>query len=339
MKTLRTPDDRFADLPGYPFAPRYADLPDPDGGTLRMHYVDEGPADAEPILCLHGQPTWSYLYRKMIPRFVAAGYRAVAPDFVGFGRSDKPTGRADYTYERHVEWLKAFLAGASLTNITLVCQDWGGLIGLRAAAEVPERFARIVAANTGLPDAPGVADADAGGIGETMRAYQAGLPVHQGVADMAAAMLGDTSGMGFLHWVKFCSETTTLRVSEVVGHMGANGLTEGAAAGYDAPFPEDRYMAGARQFPSLVPIMPDNAAIPANRAAWRVFEGWEKPFLTAFSDRDPVTAGAYKRFQESVPGARGQDHVTIEGAGHFLQEDAPDVLASAVLKFVADNPL
>ena len=344
MKTLRTPDDRFADLPGYPFAPHYmdvpeSDVPDPDGGSLRMHYLDEGPADAEPILCLHGQPTWSYLYRKMIPRFVEAGYRVVAPDFVGFGRSDKPTERTEYTYERHVGWLKAFLAGVGLTNVTLVCQDWGGLIGLRAAAEVPERFARIVAANTGLPDARGVADADADRIGTTMRGYRAGLPVHQSVSEMAAAMFGDSSAMGFLHWVKFCAETTTLRVSEVVGHMGDNGLTAGEAAGYDAPFPEDRYMAGARQFPSLVPIMPDNAAIPANRAAWRVLERWEKPFLTAFSDGDPVTAGAYKRFQESVPGARDQAHVTIEGAGHFLQEEKPDELAAAVLTFMADNPL
>ncbi len=242
MRSLRTPDDRFADLAGYPFEPHYAEVPDPDGGTLRMHYLDEGPADAEPILCLHGQPTWSYLYRKMIPRFVEAGYRVVAPDFIGFG---------------------------------------GGLIGLRAAAEVPERFARIVAANTGLPDARGVADADAGRIGAAMRAYQVGLPVHQSVAEMAAAMLGDTSGMGFLHWVKFCAETTTLRVSEVVGGIGGNGLTQGAAAGYDAPFPEDRYMAGARN----------------------------------------------------------QRHVTIEGAGHFLQEDKPDELAAAVLTFMADNPL
>ena len=303
-----------------------------------MHYLDEGPADAEPILCLHGQPNWSYLYRKMIPLFVDAGYRVVAPDFIGFGRSDKPTQRSDYTYERHVEWLKAFLAGVGLENITLVCQDWGGLIGLRAAAEVRERFARIVAANTGLPDARGVADADAGRIGEAMRAYQVGLPVQQSVAEMAAAMLGDTSGMGFLRWVKFCAETTTLRVSEVVGGVGGNGLTQGEAAGYDAPFPEDRYMAGARQFPSLVPIMPDNAAIPANRAAWRVLERWEIPFLTAFSDRDPVTAGAYKRFRVDVPGTRNQRHVTIEGAGHFLQEDKPDELATAVLTFMADNP-
>ena len=339
MQSFRTPDDRFADLAGYPFAPHYAEVPAPDGDTLRMHYLDEGPADAEPILCLHGQPTWSYLYRKMIPLFVDAGYRVVAPDFVGFGRSDKPTQRSDYTYERHVEWLKAFLGAIDLTDITLVCQDWGGLIGLRAAAEVPERFARIVTANTALPDADGVADDDAANIGDRMRAYMASLPVHRSAPEMGMAMASDTSGMGFLHWVKFCAETPVLKVSDVVGFSSGGLLGEAESAAYDAPFPNDSYMSGARQFPSLVPIMPDNVAIPANRAAWRVYEGWEKPFLTAFSDNDRVTAGRQVPFQERVPGARNQRHVTIEGAGHFLQEEKPGELAGAVLTFMDDNPL
>ena len=337
---LRTPDDRFADLPGYAFAPRYAELPDPDraGKTLRMHYVDEGPAQAAPILCLHGQPTWSYLYRHMIPLFTAAGHRVVAPDFIGFGRSDKPPRTDDYTYARHVDWLKAFLNATDLTNITLVCQDWGGLIGLRAAAEEPQRFARIVAANTGLPDAHGVSDADAGHVSATMRDYYATLPVHQSAPAMGMAMRGDQSGMGFLHWVKFCAETPVLKVSDVVRVSGGR-LGDADAAAYDAPFPDDSYMAGARRFPSLVPIMPDNPAIPANRAAWRTLEQWHKPFLTAFSDGDPVTAGAHVRFQQSVPGAKRQEHVTIAGAGHFLQEEKPAELANAVLRFIADNPL
>ncbi len=335
---LRTPDDRFAELEDFPYAPRYVEVADPDGGALRMHYVDAGPPQAAPILCLHGQPTWSYLYRKMIPPLADAGHRVVAPDFIGFGRSDKPAERSDYTYARHVDWLKSFLDALDLNDITLFCQDWGGLIGLRAAAEQPGRFARIVAANTGLPDAEGVADADAKRVGDAMRSYYASLPVHQSAVEMGMAMRGDRSGMGFLHWVKFCAETPTLRVSDVVRVSGGGQLGDAQAAAYDAPFPSDRYMAGARQFPSLVPIMPDNPAIAANRAAWQVFEQWQKPFLTAFSDGDPVTAGRHVRFQESIPGARRQQHVTIVGAGHFLQEEKPNELASAVLQFIADNP-
>ena len=335
---LRTPDDRFVELEDFPYAPRYVEVADPDGGALRMHYVDAGPPEAAPILCLHGQPTWSYLYRKMIPPLADAGHRVVAPDFIGFGRSDKPSERSDYTYARHVDWLKSFLDALDLNDITLFCQDWGGLIGLRAAAEQPGRFARIVAANTGLPDAEGVADADAKRVGDAMRSYYASLPVHQSAVEMGMAMRGDRSGMGFLHWVKFCAETPTLRVSDVVRVSGGGQLGDAQAAAYDAPFPSDRYMAGARQFPSLVPIMPDNPAIAANRAAWQVFEQWQKPFLTAFSDGDPVTAGRHVRFQESIPGARHQKHVTIVGAGHFLQEEKPNELASAVLQFIADNP-
>ena len=338
MQCLRTPADRFDDLDGYPFAANYTHVPDPDGGELRMHFVDEGARDGEPILCLHGQPTWSYLYRKMVPIFVDHGYRVVAPDFVGFGKSDKPSAREDYTYERHVGWLKALLENLQLERITMVCQDWGGLIGLRVAAETPGRFARIVTANTGLPDARGVDDAKKTEIGDSMRAYYAGLPVHQSAPEMGAAMREDTSGMGFLHWVKFCAETPNLKVSDVVKFSGGE-LADAQAAAFDAPFPDDSYMAGARQFPSLVPIMPDNPAIEANRAAWRVLESWDKPFLTAFSDRDPVTAGAHVRFQETVPGAKGQQHVTIEGVGHFLQEQAPEALASAVVEFMAANPI
>ena len=335
---LRTPEHRFADLPDWPYAPNYVDVPDPDSGTLRMHYVDAGEPSAAPILCLHGQPTWSYLYRKMIPPLAAAGQRVVAADFIGFGRSDKPDERQDYTYAHHVDWLLAFLDALDLRGITLVCQDWGGLIGLRAATAQPDRFARIVAANTALPDGEGVADADASRIGDAMRSYYTGLPVPQSAAEMGKAMRSDQSGMGFLHWVKFCAETPTLRVSDVVRFSNGGQLGNAEAAAYDAPFPDDGYMAGARQFPSLVPIMPDNPAIPANRAAWKVLEQWQKPFLTAFSDGDPVTAGRHVRFQETVPGAKGQRHPTIAGAGHFLQEQKPAELAAAVLQFIDDNP-
>ena len=340
METLRTPDSRFENLKGYPFAPHYVDVPNPDGGApLRMHYVDASPDQAEPILCLHGQPTWSYLYRRMIPIFAAAGHRVIAPDFIGFGRSDKPTKREDYTYARHVEWLQAFLTALDLRDVTLVCQDWGGLIGLRAAAQAPGRFARIVAANTGLPDAQGVPDDQVAEVSKRMRAHYDGLPTHQSPQEMAMAMAGDTSGWGFLNWVKFCAEAPRLVVSELLTLTTGGGIDPAEAAAYDAPFPDDAHMAGARQFPSLVPIIPDNPAVPANRAAWRVFEAWEKPFLTAFSDGDPVTAGAHTRFQETVPGAKGVKHVTIEGAGHFLQEQKPVELAGAVLQFMTDTPL
>ena len=339
MTTVRrTPDGRFADLAQYPFEPNMANVAAADGEALRMGYVDEGPTDAAPVLCLHGQPTWSYLYRKMIPIFAAAGHRVVAPDFIGFGRSDKPARRQDYTYARHVDWLVSFLDALDLQRITLICQDWGGLIGLRAATVRPERFARIVTANTALPDAEGVDDATAKSVGDRMRAYYDSLPVHQSAMRMGAAMVADRSGMGFLHWVKFCAETPVLRVSDVVRFSSGGTLGEEEARAYDAPFPDDSYMAGARQFPSLVPIMPDNVAIAANRAAWRVLEAWQKPFLTAFSDRDPVTAGQHERFQRVVPGAQNQKHVTIEDAGHFLQEEKPQELAKAVLDFMAANP-
>ncbi len=339
MQTVRTPDDRFADLPGYPFAPRYAEVPDGAGASLRMHYVDEGPADGELVLCLHGQPSWSYLYRKMIPLLTAQGYRVVAPDFVGFGRSDKPVDRADYTYANHVAWLKALLDTLDLQQITLVCQDWGGLIGLRTAAEVPERFARVVTANTGLPDAQGIEGDAVAQVSAAMQAHYDELPVHPSAPEMGMAMQSDASGMGFLHWVKFCSESAGFRPEDVVLFSCGGQLDAAETAAYAAPFPDESFLAGARQFPSLVPIRPDNPAIAANRAAWAVLEQWQKPFLTAFSDSDPVTAGAHVRFQESVPGAAGQPHVTIEGAGHFLQEQAPEPLTSAVLAFMRANPL
>jgi haloalkane dehalogenase len=335
MEYVRTDDTRFANLPGYPFEPHYTEVPDFEGGTLRMHYVDEGAGPV--ILCLHGQPSWSYLYRKMIPIFVEAGYRIVAPDFIGFGRSDKPIERSNYTFANHVAWLKALLEALDLGGITMVCQDWGGLIGLRTAAENPDRFARIVAANTGLPDAQGITDDKVAEISQQMRDYYDSLPIHANAVEMAMAMGGDDTGMGFLHWVKYCAESPGFSPQEVLTLSTGGVLSEAEQNAYGAPFPDENYLAGGRQFPSLVPIMPDNPAIEANRAAWSVFEKWDKPFLTAFSDSDPVTAGGHVRFQQSVPGAKGQPHITIKGAGHFLQEQAAEELAEVTIKLISSS--
>jgi len=332
MESIRTPEACFDNLPDFPFAAHYQQVPDGEGGELRMHYLDEGPADGQVVLLMHGQPSWSYLYRKMIPFFVDGGYRVIAPDLIGFGRSDKPTQRADYTYANHVAWVKSLLEALNLNAITLFCQDWGGLIGLRVAAENSERFAGIVISNTGLPDSKGVAEEDLLEASKPMAAYYETVPVHANALDMAVAMGGDESGMGFMHWQKFCAESEGFRPEDVLALMLP--LSEQEKAAYAAPFPEEAYLAGARQFPTLVPIRPDNPATLANRAAWAVFEQWDKPFLTAFSDSDPITAGAELRFQKSVPGAQGQPHITIEGAGHFLQEQAPQALAEATMKFM-----
>ena len=293
IESLRTPDARFVGLPGYPFRPHYLDV---DG--LRVHYLDEGPPGAHPLLCLHGEPSWSYLYRKMIPVFVAAGHRVVAPDLIGFGRSDKPVRREDYTYQRHVDWMRGVLIGLDLRNVTLVAQDWGGLIGLRLATEHPERFARIVAANTFLPT-------------------------------------GDRPpGEAFLAWRRYSQETPDFHVGGIVKGGCATELSDEVIAAYDAPFPDDRYKAGARQFPTLVPASPEDPAAVPNRKAWEVLRRWEKPFLTAFSDRDPITHGADRLLQESIPGTRGQPHTTIVGGGHFLQEDRGEELARVIVDFI-----
>lgn len=300
MEILRTPDERFADLPGYPFAPHYVDVPRGDGsGDLRIHYVDEGPRGADVVLLLHGEPSWSYLYRKMIPVLTGAGLRAVAPDLPGFGRSDKPASRTDYTYQRHVDWMKAFLDAADdLHHLTLVCQDWGGLIGLRLVAEDPDRFDRVVAANTFLPT----------GDGQPSQA--------------------------FLNWQRFSQDVPELPIGTILQGATVSELPPEVVAAYEAPFPEERYKEGARQFPVLVPTSPDDPAAPANRAAWEVLRTWTKPFLTAFSDGDPVTAGNDVPLQERIPGAKGQPHTTLPGGGHFLQEDVGEQLADLVVDLV-----
>ncbi|HKY67666.1 MAG TPA: haloalkane dehalogenase [Acidimicrobiales bacterium] len=303
MDTLRTPDERFVDLPDFAYAAHYVEVPDGDGGRLRVHHLDEGPPDGEVVLLMHGEPSWCFLYRHMIPVLVDAGLRCIAPDLVGFGRSDKPTDRSDYTYARHVEWMRAaVLDRLDLRDITLVGQDWGGLVGLRVAAESPERFARIVVANTGLPT-------------------------------------GDRAPTdAFLSWQRFSQEAEDFPVGGIVNGGCTTDLSPEVVAAYDAPFPDDTYKAGARSFPTLVPTSPDDPAADANRAAWEVLGRWDKPLLTAFSDADPITRGGARPFEKLVPGAQGRPHATIAGAGHFLQEDRGPELARVIVELVAATP-
>ncbi len=296
MHALRTPEERFVDLPDYPFEPRYVDI---DG--LRMHFVDEGPADGAIVLLLHGEPSWSYLYRKMIPPLAAAGLRAVAPDLIGFGKSDKPAAKSDYSYAGHVAWLRSFITALDLRGIALFCQDWGSLIGLRVAAENPERFARIVLGNGGMPT----------GDEEFPRA--------------------------FLIWRAFARWSPWFPIGRIVQAGTVSELSSAEMAAYDAPFPTARYKAGARAFPTLVPTEPDNVASDANRRAWESLSRFDKPFLTTFSNRDPITRGGERPFLARVPGAQGQPHVKIDNAGHFLQEDKPDELAEILIRFAYDR--
>ncbi|WP_164702597.1 haloalkane dehalogenase [Modestobacter sp. KNN46-3] len=303
MDALRTPEDRFTDLPEFPYEPRYVEVDDGDGGRLRMAVLVEGPDDGETVLLLHGEPSWSFLYRRMIPVLTAARLRVVVPDLVGFGRSDKPTELTDYSYARHVAWLRqALLEELGLTDLTLVCQDWGGLLGLRLVAEHPERFTRVVVANTGLPT---------------------------GDHPMSEA---------FLAWQRAAAGMTDMQVGRIISNGTATEMASEVVAAYDAPFPDSRYKAGARVFPSLVPTSPDDPAAAANRAAWGVLRSWEKPFLTAFSDSDPITGGGDAVFQKLVPGAQGMPHTTLAGGGHFLQEDVGPQLAQVTVDLLAATP-
>lgn len=298
MHVLRTPDDRFAALEGWPYQPHYAQITDADGTALRLHYIDEGPRDAAPVLLMHGEPSWAYLYRKFVPPLVAAGHRVIAPDLIGFGRSDKLAARTDYTYERHVAWMSQWLTGLDLNDITLFCQDWGGLIGLRLVAAYPERFARLVIGNTGLP-------------------------------------IGTGWSEGFDSWLKFSQSVQEFPVGFIVNGGTQRDLTSAEIAAYDAPFPDESYKEGARQFPTLVPITPEHGSVAENKAAWEVLGRFEKPVLTCFSDKDAVTAGGEKVIIERIPGAKGQPHTIIKGGGHFLQEDAADELSALINDFIA----
>ncbi|MEU5264865.1 haloalkane dehalogenase [Amycolatopsis sp. NPDC021455] len=299
MRLLRTPDDRFTDLPDFAFEPRYAELADPYGGVIRVGYVEAGPSDGPPVLLLHGEPSWSFLYRKMLPVLAAAGLRAIAPDLVGFGRSDKPGDQADHTYARHVEWMRGFAFDAlDLRDVTLVGQDWGGLIGLRLVAAEPSRFSRVVAANTGLPT---------------------------GDVDMPAVWHSFREAVG---------KAPVLDIGRFVQSGCAAPLPPSVRAAYDAPFPNEMYKAGPRAMPSLVPYRPDDPASAANRDAWKTLTELDLPFLVAFSDGDPITGGMAPVLRRAMRGAQGLEHPVIAGAGHFLQEDAGEELAEHVARFV-----
>jgi haloalkane dehalogenase len=302
MQTLRTPADRFDGLPGFAYQPRFADVSDGTGGRLRMAWVEDGPVDGPVVLCLHGEPTWSFLYRTMIPVLAGAGLRVVCPDLVGFGRSDKPVSRDDHTYARHVEWVRELAFDVlNLRDVTLVGQDWGGLIGLRLAAEHPDRFARLVPANTGLP------------TGE----YRMPEVWHQFRAAIQNAPHLDIG--------RFVQSGCRTRLAPEV------------LAGYDAPFPDDAYTAGPRAMPGLVPTTVDDPASPANRAAWAALGTLPTPMLVAFSDGDPITGPMAPILRRHAPGAQGRDHPTITGAGHFLQEDAGVTLAEHIVAFVRET--
>jgi haloalkane dehalogenase len=294
MQVLRTPEDRFADLPGFGYSPRYA-----DAGGLRLAYVEAGPPDGEPVLLLHGEPSWSFLYRKVMPVLADAGLRVIAADLAGFGRSDKPADVADHTYARHVEWMRALAFDwLDLRGLTLVGQDWGGLIGLRLVAEHPDRFARVVAANTGLPTGD------------------------QPMPDV---------------WLRFREIVRTapaLNVSRLVQSGCQTQLSPEVLAAYEAPFPDPAFMAAVRAMPNLVPTTPDDPASEANRAAWRRLAAWDKPFLVAFSDRDPITGAMAPILARTIPGAAGLEHPVIAGAGHFLQEDAGERFGTVIADFI-----
>jgi haloalkane dehalogenase len=298
VKVLRTPAERFTDLPDFGYPPRYADL-----GELRLAFVETGPPDGEPVLLLHGEPSWSFLYRKVMPVLADAGLRAIAADLAGFGRSDKPAEIGDHSFARHVEWIRALAFDhLDLRDLTIVGQDWGGLIGLRLVAEHPDRFARVVAANTGLPTGD------------------------QPMPDV---------------WLRFrdvVRAAPALSVSRLVQSGCQTKLPPEVLAAYEAPFPDPGYAAAVRAMPELVPTSPDDPATEANRAAWHELAAWDKPFLVAFSDRDPITASMAPMLKQTIPGAAGIEHPVITGAGHFLQEDAGMRLGTAIADFIRAHP-
>ena len=352
MKILRTPDSRFENLEGYPFKPRYTNIKTSAGIELRVHHLDEGPVDGPIVLCMHGQPVWSYLYRKMIPFLTEAGLRVIAPDLVGYGKSDKPSVREDYSYESQVEWMGAWLEANDFSEITFFGQDWGGLIGLRLIVNHNARFDRVVIANTGLPYNPNVP----ANIVRQVQDFRDTAPTPS-----LMAMQKAISGMGkrehaaikFAYWQKFCWENENLPIGFMMSMMmeqrssftralkflshslGAySPFPTALSKAYDAPFPDASYKMGPRAMPSQVPTLPTSTSLEQQRIAWEFFETFKKPFLCAFSDNDPVTAGLQEEFLNRVPGTKGLPHKTIKGGGHFVQEIAPGQASQAIISLV-----
>lgn len=296
MELLRTLDERFINLPDFPYQAYYIEVED-----IRIHYLDEGKNEEEQILLMHGEPSWSYLYRKMIPLLVDAGFRTLAPDLVGFGKSDKPKYKKDHSYANHVRWIKKWLVQLDLHNITLFCQNWGSLIGLRVAIANPDRFKRIVLSNGGLPT--------------------------------GAGRMSDA----FLQWQKFSQTSPDFEVGAILQMGTVTYLQEDVLDAYRAPFPDESFLAGPRVMPSLVPTSPDDPEHGPNSQALEKFKNWTKPFLTCFSDSDPITGGGDRLWQKIVPGAQGQNHTIVKGGGHFVQEDCGPDLAQIITKFIQDT--
>lgn len=294
MEVLRTPAERFANLPDYPFAENWFELDLGDGHRGRMHYVDEGSKDAPPVLLFHGEPSWSFLYRKMIPLLVDAGFRVLAPDLIGFGKSDKPDDIAFYTYSRHVDWLKHWRRAVEPRPAALFCQDWGGLLGLRMVAHDPDLYTCVVASNTFLP-------------------------------------AGGTPSQAFLAWREFSRTSREFAIGPLLDRATATPRSKAELAAYDAPFPSEPFKAGARAFPSLVPVEDGMPGVEDNKQAWPALAAYDKPFLTLFGEDDPVTKGSEKFLIERVAGAKGQPHGTLSTCGHFCQEDQPEALARGVI--------
>lgn len=347
MNIYRTPESRFKNLLGFPFSPNYLYIDDGKGGKLRMHYIDEGPKNSPTIFCVHGQPVWSYSYRKMIPILVTSGYRVIAPDIVGFGRSDKPTNPLEYTFNSHVTWMHDFVRKMYLKDITLVCQDWGGAIGLRIVAADPDRFLRVVVSNTGLADARDISSEMAKPLRQLLAetpilntidcdaAMRQGLGERGGFQDQARnAASGSDTRPPFMYWIQHCAMSKDFSPGKMMKRWLIS-CSEEEQRGYAAPFPVEASKQGARRFPSLIPLFPDDAEVPANREAWEALRKFNKPFLTAFSEEDPGKMD--QQFQKEIPGARQQKHVRFKGAMHYTQDDAAQAFAEVVLEFIADN--
>lgn len=350
MQLLRTPEQQFSQLTDYPFEPHYTEIDVGAAQPLRIHHLDEGPKDGPIVLCLHGQPAWSYLYRKMVPLLVAAGLRVIAPDLPGFGRSDKPAAREDYSYQRQVDWMSAWLAANDFGHITFFGQDWGGLIGLRMIVDQPARFDRVVISNTGLPYNPDGSPE----IARQVRAFRANAPTPT-LPAMAKALraVPESRELAFAHWQKYCWETADLPIGFMMGlsidppprwqllsklllHRFAGRplrLASPLAAAYEAPFPTPEFKMGPRAMPSMVPTLCDDPSLAAQGEAWAFFRQFDKPFLCAFTDDDPITRGGEQPFIEAVPGAKRQTHRTIKGGGHFVQEQRPAELAAIIAEF------